>query len=99
MKPTTAVTVLATALIFLLASYMHDSAHRFDVVLAAAGSGGSQQDVGSTATTAFLVDHKTGRVWELYGYTQIPVALYPCPAATKETEHGCEASTPPAKTP
>jgi len=94
MKPATVITFLAAALILLIASHLHDAAHRFDVVLTAAGSGGSQQDAGSTSTTAYLVDHKTGRVSELYGYTQIPVAIYPCPAATKETERGCESSTP-----
>jgi hypothetical protein len=74
---TTAITLLFSALILLLTSHLHDSAHRFDVVMTAAGSGGSQQDAGSTTTTAFLVDHKTGRVWELYAYTQMPVAVYP----------------------
>jgi hypothetical protein len=96
MKVATAVTFLLATLVLLLAFYMHDSAHRYDVVLAAAGSGGSQQDVGSTETVGYLVDHKTGRVWQLDGILQIPTAIAHCPGTTKETERGCVA-TPPAK--
>jgi hypothetical protein len=95
MRLATAVTLLVVALILLLASHLHDSAHRFDVVLAAAGSGGSQQDAGSTDATAYLVDHKTGRVWELHGPIQLPTVVEPCAVALKETERGCEAATPP----
>jgi hypothetical protein len=61
-KHTTAIALLLAALILLLASVLHDLAHRYDVVVAAAGSGGSQEEVGSTETVGYLVDHKTGRV-------------------------------------
>jgi hypothetical protein len=95
MKLATAVTFLAAALVLLLAFYMHDSAHRFDVVLAAAASGGSQQDAGTTTTIAYLIDHKTGRVWELDGVVQAPLAIGHCPVSMKETERGCEVATAP----
>ena len=65
MKLAPALTLLIAALVLLLASHLHDEAHRFDVVLATAGSGGSQQDAGSVLATAYLVDHKTGKTWEL----------------------------------
>jgi hypothetical protein len=84
----TAITLLVAALVLLLASHWHDSAHRFDVVVAAAGSGGSRQEAGSTKEVAYLIDHKTGRVWELDGRVQQPAFITPCPQ--KETERGCE---------
>jgi hypothetical protein len=95
MKLATAVTFLLAALVLLFAFYMHDSAHRFDVVVAAAGSGGSQTDTGSTETLGYLVDHKTGKVWMLRGPVRVPLILTPCPTG-KETERGCEqaAETP-----
>lgn len=93
MKPIAALTLLLCAGIFLLASHLHDEAHRFDVVLATAGSGGSQQDAGSVIATAYLVDHKTGKVWELNGTVRIPVAVTPCLYSLKETERGCERET------
>jgi hypothetical protein len=96
-KPTTAVVLLLAALVLLLASYLHDSAHRYDVVVAAAGSGGSQENVGATETVGYLVDHKTGRVWELVGPAQEPTVIVPCHSSTKETEHGCKLETVPAK--
>ena len=83
----------AGCLVLLLASYLHDSARRYDVVLAAAGSGGSQENVGSTETAAYLVDHKTGRVWELDGGLEKPLLYLSCKKVSqnlKETEHGCE---------
>jgi hypothetical protein len=43
MKLTTSITCLTVALILLLASHLHDEAHRVDVVLSAAGTAGSQQ--------------------------------------------------------
>ena len=100
MKPSTAIVLLIEALIFLLATYLHNAAHRYDVVVAAAGSGGSQTDAGSTETIGYLVDHKTGRVWVLHDITtsavQMPVILLPCSSygKTKETERGCEQEAP-----
>jgi hypothetical protein len=43
----------------LLAVFLYDEAHRYDVV--AAGSGGSNEQQGDIQ--AFLVDHKTGQMW------------------------------------
>jgi len=89
-KPTTAIALLLAALVLLLAFHLHDSAHRYDVVIAAAGSGGSQQDVGSTETVAYLVDHKTGKTWLLIAQNRIPMVTISCPSGQKETERGCE---------
>jgi hypothetical protein len=94
MKLITALSLLIAALVLLLASHLHDAAYRFDVVMAAAGSGGSQQDAGSVIATAYLVDHKTGKVWELNGQVRIPVMIAPCPNPLRETERGCEQATP-----
>jgi len=91
-KPPTAIALLLAALVLLLASYLHDSAHRYDVVVAAAGSGGSQENVGSTETVAYLVDHKTGKAWLLIAGHKIPMVLS-CPSGLKETEEGCESGT------
>jgi hypothetical protein len=98
-KPTTAIILLLAALVLLLAVYLHDSAHRYDVVVAAAGSGGSRENVGSTETVGYLVDHKTGRVWQLEGQAQKPMLIVPCPSGAniKETEMGCKLETVPAK--
>lgn len=101
MKPATAIILLIAALVLLLASHLHDSAHRYDVVVAAAGSGGSQDTTGSTETEGYLVDHKTGRVWELTGQFERPGVLAPClnDPSIKQTDHGCEIVTPQSKTP
>jgi hypothetical protein len=99
MKATSAIALLLAALALLLASYLHDSARRYDVVVAAAGSGGSQESVGSTETVGYLVDHKTGRVWELWGRAQLPMMIEPCPSGEtfKETERGCTVEIAPTK--
>jgi hypothetical protein len=53
----------------LVATYMHESYHRYDLVTAGAGSGGSggSQDEsgkeGDVRINAYLIDHRTGRVW------------------------------------
>jgi len=98
-KPTTAIALLLAAMVLLLASYVHDSAHRYDVVVAAAGSGGSQENVGATETVGYLVDRKTGRVWELVGAGQHSMLIVPCPSGAniKETKRGCELETVAAK--
>ena len=99
MKPATAVTIVLCALVLLLALYLHDSARRYDVVVAGAGSGGSQEAEGSTEIVGYLVDHKTGRVWELVGRAQSPMLITPCPSGTNfiETERGCKLEIMPAK--
>jgi hypothetical protein len=95
-----AVAFLAGSLVLLLAAYLHGEARRYDVVVAAAGSGGSQDETGSTDTMAYLVDHKTGKVWELDGELAQPVLRLPCRNGpkVKETEHGCEFIGPVAPT-
>lgn len=73
MRPTTAIVLLVTVLLILLASHLHDEALRYDVIMAGAGSGGSQEESGSTGITGYPVDHKTGRVWLLAGVNKIPI--------------------------
>jgi hypothetical protein len=87
-----AVAFLVGSLVLLLAIYLHGEARRYDVVIAAAGSGGSQTEAGSTDATAYLVDHKTGRVWKLNSKLANPLIRVPCTKMpdVKETEHGCE---------
>jgi len=100
MKLTTAIVLLFAALVLLLISYLHDAAHRYDVVVAGAGSGGSQENEGSTDVVGYLVDHKTGRVWLLQSGGQVPVRIFSCSmykGTAKETERGCEVQ--PAETP
>lgn len=102
MKPITAIVLLVAALVLLLASHLHDEAHRYDVVVAGAGSGGSQETEGSTEIIGYLVDHKTGRVWVLTGFVQKPTVVLSCSQLSvkfKETERGCETDTPPQKQP
>lgn len=54
-------------------TYMHDRAHRFDIVAAGAGSGGgggSQDTIGTEGSEeirAYVIDHQTGRVWVSMG--------------------------------
>ena len=53
----------------LTATYMHESYRRYDLVTAGAGSGGSSGsqdaagDGGTAKINAYLIDHRTGRVW------------------------------------
>jgi hypothetical protein len=70
---------------------MHDRAHRYDVVVAGAGSGGSQDSVGETEVTAYLIDHKTGQVWEFIGNRGVPTMRMSCQdMGWTETESGCQ---------
>jgi hypothetical protein len=93
MKPLTALLFLFAALVFLLAMHFHDEARRYDVVVAGAGSGGSQDAGGDTDFRGYLVDHKTGRVWVLMGAVQGAVRVVGCSHYTdvQETHLGCEA--------
>ncbi len=104
MKLATAIVLLVAALVLLLASHLHDEARRYDVVVAGAGAGGSQESTGSTEIAGYLVDHKTGRVWRLTGIGQKPTVVVSCSQMggdTKfaETERGCELVGPSEKKP
>jgi len=81
MRLITAIILLVAVLLMLLASHLHDEARRYDVVMAGAGSGGSQGESGSTEFMGYLVDHKTGKVWLLAGLRKIPMEE---PAPTKK---------------
>jgi len=63
MKPSTALAFLSVMATVLAVTYIHERAHRYDLVTAAAGSGGSQDSKGEVITTAYLIDHQTGHVW------------------------------------
>lgn len=67
MDLTKPVCIVAVSITILIAVYMHDRAFRYDVVAAGAGSGGSQDNAGSTEVRAYIIDHQTGRVWFLNG--------------------------------
>jgi hypothetical protein len=58
------VTILVCATV-LLAVFLHEQAHRFDIVAVGAGAGGSNEDKGDEEIGAWLIDHKTGDVWSL----------------------------------
>jgi hypothetical protein len=45
------------------ATYMHDRAHRYDVVAAGAAGGGGGEQAADSAGSAYLIDHATGKVW------------------------------------
>ena len=102
MKPTTVIVALIAALVLLPASHLHDEAHRYDVVVAGAGSGGSQETEGSAEIVGYLADHKTGRVWVLTGFVQKPTVVLSCSqlsAKFRDTARGCETDTAPQKQP
>jgi hypothetical protein len=54
-------------------AYMHDRNHRYDIVAAGAGSGGSQNDSGFAIIRAYVIDHKTGNVALIQGSDSAPV--------------------------
>ena len=71
-------------------TYIHERAHRYDVVAAGAGGGGSQQDIGHADFAAYLVDHQTGKVWSLIGNSERPLIRLTCTDAEwAETDFGC----------
>ena|ERR1700740_971745 len=91
--------LLATLATIWGATYMHDRAHRYDIVAAGAGSGGSggsqgaTGDVGSTEIDAYLLDHKTGKVWYVHGPIEVPAARRSCQdMGWTEIESGCRMS-------
>ena len=49
----------------LVAIYLHEQAHRYDIVAAGAGGGGSNDQQGQIEVNAWLIDHKTGKIWEV----------------------------------
>jgi hypothetical protein len=86
--------VLVICATILLASYLVSEGHRYDVVAAGAGSGGSQESTGSTEVVGYLVDHKTGKVLVIGGNLQ-PIAVPtfqfrdPCGQNFEVTPLGC----------
>lgn len=73
------------------ATYLHDRAHRYDVVAAGAGTGGNPEqpaDIG-----AFLIDHATGKVWFIAesNLTAFPVTRLTCQDIGQEDlDSGCK---------
>jgi hypothetical protein len=89
--------LLATLATIWGVAYMHDRANRYDIVVAGAGSGGSggsqenAGEVGSTQIDAYLVDHKTGKVWFVRGPIEIPTARRSCQdMGWIEIDSGCK---------
>lgn len=89
-------TLVFAASLLMITLHFHDEAHGYDVVGFAAGSGGAQDQPGQTEIKAYLVDHKTGRVWrvgEVAGpELVIPTRRLTCTEASKnyvESETGC----------
>ena len=78
MKILVAAVVFAVIAAALGITYLHERAHRFDIVVAGAGSGGSQENTGDTAFKAYLVDHQTGRVWSVDGVNAQPLIRFEC---------------------
>jgi hypothetical protein len=82
--------ILATVL---TATYMHDRAHRYDIVaVGSGGTGGSQDATGDTGDIrAFLIDHQSGRVWFGEGDTFIPSIRLSCADRGEiDTDSGCK---------
>jgi hypothetical protein len=91
------VITLALCGTLLLAAHWIVEGRRYEVVAAGAGSGGSQNDTGSTEVRGFLVDRKTGRTWRLRDVGGIPMDLpdgrYSCKQMSLdwvESDSGCE---------
>jgi hypothetical protein len=86
---------LIAVCLFVVELHFHDESHRYDVVGFAAGAGGSQDHGGDTKIQAYLVDHKTGRVWVIAGGTAgwvVPTVRFSCAQTDKdwnESESGC----------
>lgn len=75
-------------------TYMHDYAHRYDIVAVAAGSGGAQDTAGETTVRAFIIDHQTGKVWMSGGsfFVGMPLMRVRCTAEQIKSEMGCSES-------
>ena len=85
-------TLLLAASLVLIALHFHDESRRYDVVGFAAGSGGAQDQPGTTTTKAYLVDHKTGRLWTVGDEFVVPTARLTCAQTSQqyaESELGC----------
>ena len=97
MKIREIVIMLALCGTLLLATHWIVEGQRYVVVAAGAGSGGSQNETGSTEVRGFLVDRKTGRTWNLRDVGGMPIDLpdgrYSCKqmsSAWVESDSGCE---------
>jgi hypothetical protein len=92
--------LLATLATILGATYLHDRAHRYDIVAAGAGSGGTQNDAGQTDFRAFIIDHQTGKVWMFRlgtpgVFVGMPLTRLPCSTvknAKPFSDFGCSDS-------
>jgi hypothetical protein len=80
-------------------TYMHGRAHRYDIVAAGAGSGGTQNDAGRADFRAFIIDHQTGKVWVYAGtppgFLGLPLTRLPCSTvknAQPFSDFGCSDS-------
>jgi hypothetical protein len=77
------------------ATYMHDRAHRYDLVAVGAASGGTQETAGDMEIRAFIIDHQTGKVWvstSSVGFVGVPLMRVHCSADQIKSEWGCSES-------
>jgi hypothetical protein len=75
--------LLATLATIWGVTYMHDPAHRYDIVAAGAGSSGTQDHAGEIDIRTFIIDHQTGKVWIfMHGtpaaFVGMPLTRLPC---------------------
>jgi hypothetical protein len=75
-------------------TYMYDRAHRYDIVAAGAGSGGTQDTVGNAEIQAFIIDHQTGKVWisGSSAFLGVPLMRLHCRAEQINSMLGCSES-------
>ena len=86
--------LLATLATVWGATYMHDRAHRYDIVAAGAGSGGSTDTTGDAKVFGYLIDHETGKVWVYDGVVGLATMRRNCrDMGWTDVEGGCAQPT------
>jgi hypothetical protein len=87
-------TMIATLATVWGVTYMHECAHRYDIIAVGAGNSGTQNTSGDTEIKAFIIDHQTGRVWRSTStfFVGIPVVRMPCDAEQINSVLGCSES-------
>jgi hypothetical protein len=72
-RKTILIVAILVCAIVLAATYLSGQAHRYDIVAVGAGGGGSNEDKGDITTEEYLIDHKTGEVWQIEYRMFIPI--------------------------
>lgn len=87
--------LLATLATIWGTTYIHDRAHRYDLVAAGAGTGGTHDAAGDTEIRAFIIDHQTGKVWvstSRAGFLGVPLMRVRCTPDLLKSQLGCNES-------